>query len=83
MRFSFSALDGGGFAQKGNVDASSEVEAIRLLAERGLMPMEIKAVEISSSAAAATGGKKLRHTDVVGLIRELSTLLSSFVCLAE
>lgn len=85
MRFSFSALDNGGFAQKGNIDAISEIEAIRLLVKRGLTPMEIKSAEVStpSFATKEPGGKSLRHTDVVGLIRELATLLSSGVGLAE
>lgn len=85
MRFAFAALDSGGFTQKGNIDAPNEAEAVRLLIERGLTPMEVKPVAAPSgnSIAEGNGAKKIRHTDTIGLIRELATLLSSGVGLAD
>jgi len=84
MRFTFTALDAGGFTQKGNIDAPNEVEAVRQLVDRNFTPMEIKLADVVTAATPSAGtGKKLKHTDVVGLIRELATLLSSGVGLAD
>lgn len=44
--------------------------------------MEIKLADVVAAAIPSTGGGKLKHTDVVGLI-ELATLLSSGVGLAD
>lgn len=85
MRYAFVAIDGGGFTQKGQLDAQSEGEAVRQLCERGFTPMEVKAVTSTSSNGqpGIKGEKKLRRADTIGLIRELATLLSSGVGLAD
>lgn len=85
MRFAFAALDSGGFTQKGNIEAPNEAEVVRLLIERGLTPMEVKPVAAASgnTIIKGNGAKKIRHSDTIGLIRELATLLSSGVGLAD
>lgn len=82
MRFGFEAVDNVGFSQKGDLDALSEAEAVRILVSRGLTPVLIKAAQQTSSVTTKSD-RKVRHTDVVGIIRELATLLSSGVGLAE
>ena len=83
MPYAYTALDSGKFTQKGVMEAASEAEAVRQLTERGLIPLEIKAVAELQASFAVSSNKKLKHTDVIGLIRELATLLSSGVGLAD
>lgn len=85
MRFNYRALDSGGFIQKSGIDAPDEGEAARQLIARGLTPMEIKPVQQAGSGELAFKPRsgKLREADTIGLIRELATLLSSGVGLAN
>ncbi len=84
MQYSYRAVDSGGFAKEGLLEAASEDEALRLLFERGYKPVELRARKAGGTARATTGGgKKVRHVEVVALIREMATLLSSGVGLAE
>lgn len=82
MQFAYRAVDSAGFEKDGVLDASSEEEALGVLFERNFRPVELRAIKAQKSAK-ASGQKKIRHTDVVALIRELATLLSSGVGLAE
>ena len=87
MRFTYKAMDGAGFAKDGILEASSIDDALRVLFERGYRPLDLKAEAAPSAtlalSSAGSGASKIRHSDVVGLIRELATLLSSGVGLAE
>lgn len=82
MHFGFEAIDSAGYGQKGDIDAQNEAEAVRILVGRGLTPVSIKPAD-QTVFVGPKNDKKIRHTDVVGLIRELATLLSSGVGLAE
>jgi len=82
VQFAYRAVDSAGFEKDGVLDASSEEEALGVLFERNFRPVELRAIKTQKSAM-ASGPKKIRHTDVVALIRELATLLSSGVGLAE
>lgn len=84
MHFNYSAIDGGGFTQNGNLDAPDESEAVRQLSARGLTPMSLEARIVSQIPSATSGAsRKVRQSDIFGLIRELATLMSSGIGVAE
>jgi general secretion pathway protein F len=82
MRFTFKAIDGSAFPQKGMLEAASEIEALQMLFERGYTPLDMreeKQPEVRANDASAA----IRHTDVIALIRELATLLGSGVGISD
>ena len=82
MLFAYKAVDAAGFSQRGEFEAQSKGEALRVLYERGYTPVELQAND--ALAKAATGNKQsIRQGDIVALIRELATLLGSGVGMSE
>lgn len=82
MQYSYKALDGGGFIRDGQLTATSEDDALRQLFEKGYRPVDLREIR-SAVTQKGSGNRKIKHTDVLALIRELATLLSSGVGLAE
>nr|WP_324257460.1 type II secretion system F family protein [Cellvibrio fontiphilus] len=79
MQFSYTALDQQQSVIAGVIDASDEREAARLLREKNLQPLSIKAHEDSQGA----GRKKLSREDITVSLFELTTMLESGVSIAE
>jgi len=83
MRFSFKALDGAGFFQKGTLDAASEAEALKQLFERGYTPIDLLEEKLSELRPIRSTNLAIKHAEVIALIREMATLLASGVGLSE
>jgi type II secretory pathway component PulF len=77
--FHFKALDRDGRQVSGVLDASSDSQAYAILQDRGLAPINIKAVMASAKAA----GRQLRGKALVRAVRQLATLLSAGVPLID
>jgi general secretion pathway protein F len=76
--FRFEAAQPDGTFQKGILDAESARQARALIRERGLVPLEIVAVEKSdSSAGSIVLGGKLRDTELALCTRQLASLLAA------
>ena len=82
MQFSFKALDSAGFTRKGVLEAASQTEALQALFERGFRPIEL-GEHRGRTERTSHSSRKLRHAEVIAFIRELATLLSSGVGLAD
>ncbi|MDR1647331.1 MAG: type II secretion system F family protein [Zoogloeaceae bacterium] len=82
MRFSFKAIDGSGFQQKGRLDAASETEALQMLFERGYTTLDLREEKLAE-ARIGGGSSAIRHADVIALVRELATLLGSGVGISD
>jgi general secretion pathway protein F len=82
MLFSFKALDAAGFEQRGEIEAGSRTEALQVLADRSLTPLDLNQSR-TAAAAPRRGSSAVRGADTVALIRELATLAASGVSLAE
>lgn len=83
MQFQYRALDSSGFIQKGVLDSGSESEALSLLDERGMTPIELKLKTETVGEVSPSRSAQIRQTDIVALVRELSTLLCSGVGLSD
>ncbi|MGE3347329.1 MAG: type II secretion system F family protein [Ramlibacter sp.] len=82
MRFNYQAVNSAGFTQDGEIEASSREDALEQLSARELTPVRVK--EKSSSVVSTRNtGDKIRQADLVALVRELATLLSSGVGMTE
>lgn len=82
MRFTYRAIDAGGFPQSGTLDASSENDALSRLFERGYKPISLSA-ERAVATVSGRSGRAVKHTDVIAFVREIATLLASGVGLSE
>lgn len=83
VHFAYHALDPSNQLLEGSVDASSELEALAILQERGLTPVRLKAQSGSGQPSASRSSSPPRHSDIVALVRELATLLESGVGLSD
>lgn len=83
MWFAYKAVDSAGFQQRGDIEAPSENDALKILFERSFTPVELKERSFAAAARADGGAQAIRRSDVVALIRELATLLGSGVGLSE
>jgi general secretion pathway protein F len=81
-RFNYKAVDAAGFPREGVVNATSQQEAVSQLYADSLTPVSLTEERAAASAMGASAGK-LRQTDLVALVREIATLLSSGVGLTE
>jgi len=82
MWFAYKAVDAAGFPQHGELEATSESDALQSLFERGVTPIDLKERQ-SGKSLKGSGSQSIRRSDVVALIRELATLLGSGVGLSE
>ncbi len=81
-RFTYKAVDTAGFTREGALNASSRDAAVGQLYAGHLTPVALTE-EKTQSGRASGGTHKLRQTDLVALVREIATLLSSGVGLIE
>jgi len=81
-RFNYQAVDGAGFAQSGTLNATSHAEAVSQLYAQNLTPTEVLEAA-SQGASASTSNGELKQAELVAIVRELATLLSSGVGLTE
>ena len=80
--FAYRALDRNGADVQGRIEATGDVDALRMLSAQGLTPLEVRA------AARWTGGasmprRRVRLSDCAQLLQELGTLLKGGVALGE
>jgi general secretion pathway protein F len=80
--FTYRALDKNGSDVLGRVEATGDVEALRLLTAQGLTPLEVRPVR-PASRGRVMGRGKLKPTQCAQLLQELSTLLHGGVSLGE
>lgn len=83
-RFRYRAQDAAGQSQTGTLDASSVGDASRQLQQRGLLLLQVTALQDDLPTAPA-GRRRAQITamDRIVLLREIGTLLESGVALAE
>lgn len=82
VRFNYKAVDAAGFPRDGVIDATAQADAVGQLYADGLTPVTlIEERVVAQSQGVATG--KLKQADLVALVREMATLLSSGVGLTE
>lgn len=82
--FSYQASNPQGHTITGQINASSEREAARLLSQQELTPLQISAVmETPRKASAFILPKKAGIKEKIMMIRELATLLKAGISLAE
>lgn len=79
MRFTFRAIDSGGFPQQGVLSAASEEEALSALFERGYRPVALSVDSRVVAREAKSRRTVVRHADVIAFVREFATLLESGV----
>ena len=82
MEFHYEALNAQGNSISGQINATSEREATRLLRQQELIPLSIAPAQ-GRATATAVYSKSAKPQDKVLLIRELATLLKAHVPLAE
>ncbi|QDW66342.1 type II secretion system F family protein [Luteimonas granuli] len=84
-RYRFNALNAEGAALEGEVSGQSEREAARSLERRGLSVISLReeGLQPSRRLPGARRQRRLRSTDLILALHELSTLLASGVGLAE
>ncbi len=81
-RFNYKAVDAAGFPRDGVIHATAQEDAVGQLYADGLTPVTlIEERVVAQSQGVATG--KLKQADLVALVREMATLLSSGVGLTE
>ncbi len=81
-RFTYKAVDTAGFMREGSLNASSHDDAVGQLYAGNLTPVTLMEEGTRSERLAGTS-RKLRQADLVALVREIATLLSSGVGLTE
>jgi len=75
--FRFEAAQPDGKFQKGILDADSPRQARALIRERGLVPLDITAVENRDSAGSIVIGGRLRDSELALCTRQLASLLAA------
>lgn len=75
--FRFEAAQPDGKFQKGILDADSARQARALIRERGLVPLDVIAVENRDSAGSIVIGGRLKDTDLALCTRQLASLLAA------
>jgi len=81
-RFNYKAVDAAGYSRDGFLKAVNQQDAIGQLYADGLTPVSLTEDTVASTVTGGGTGK-LRHSDLVALVREIATLLSSGVGLTE
>ena len=79
--FIYVAIGGNGLVEKGELSAASRYEAVQVLAERSLVPVKLD--EVQETTAMPQRVRSVKKSDIVALVRELATLSSSGVSLAD
>ena len=82
MRFIYQAVDSAGHAQSGELEAGSRDEVMDVLLARDQTPVSVDEKR-ASVRAVGVSSQKVRQSDLVSLVRELATLLSSGVGMTE
>lgn len=82
MRFIYQAVDSAGHAQSGELEAGSRDEVMDVLLARDQTPVSVNEKR-ASVRAVGVSSQKVRQSDLVSLVRELATLLSSGVGMTE
>ncbi len=82
MRFIYQAVDSAGHAQSGELEAGSREEVMDLLLARDQTPVRVDEKRASVNSPRVSS-QKVRQSDLVSLVRELATLLSSGVGMTE
>ena len=83
-RWSYAAIDAAGDARAGEVAASSEAEAAKILRSLGLQPMNLRAAKVPMSEREfeIPGlAARIKGREVVALMRQLSTMIGAGVTL--
>ena len=83
-RWSYAALDAAGDARAGEVAASSEAEAAKILRSLGLQPVNLRAAKVPMSEREfeIPGlAARIKGREVVALMRQLSTMIGAGVTL--
>ncbi len=75
--FRFEAAQPDGKFQKGILDADSARQARALIRERGLVPLDVTAVENRDSAGSVVIGGRLKDTELALCTRQLASLLAA------
>lgn len=83
MEFSYEAVNRDGQVLKGQIQAGSELDALRLLKSQDLTPVAVAEVGARPQRAAWRSAKSASVEEKAIVIRELATLLTAGVPLAE
>ena len=75
--FRFEAAQPDGKFQKGILDADSARQARAMIRERGLVPLDVTAVENRDSAGSVVIGGRLKDTELALCTRQLASLLAA------
>jgi general secretion pathway protein F len=79
--FHYQAVNAQGQSESGQISAAGEREAVRLLRQMELTPLEVS--PLGRRAATPTRVKRASHQDKALVMRELATLLHAGISLAE
>lgn len=82
MAYRYEASSADGRLVKGQIEAANETDAIRLLKQQGLTPIELHGIELQA-AKQARGRRTVSAQDKMLMVRELATLLAAGVPLVE
>lgn len=83
MQFKYEAINREGKTLKGQIEAMSETDAIRLLKQQDLTPIELAEAVAKQKIELFKGSRQASAQDRILGIRELGTLLAAGVPLAE
>ncbi|GGC87437.1 type II secretion system F family protein [Undibacterium terreum] len=82
MAYQYEASTADGRLVKGQIEAPSEIEAMRLLKQQGLTPIALNTIELQAVKQAG-GRRTVSAQDKMLMVRELATLLTAGVPLVE
>lgn len=83
MRFDYTARDSAGQSHSGQIEATSQADAVSRLSAQGMTPVSLRArTEVAPAKSAARRGT-IKLADQVVLLRELATLLTAGVTLGD
>lgn len=83
MEFQYRAVNQQGQNVSGQIEATSERDAARLLTQKDLIPVEIHVEDSKKLSVAASVGRRASANQKALVIRELSVLLQAGISLAE
>jgi general secretion pathway protein F len=82
MAFQYEASSADGRVVKGQIEAADEADAIRLLKQQGLTPIALNSIATGAQRQTSTK-RSMSAQDKILMVRELATLLTAGVPLAE
>jgi len=82
MAFQYEASSADGRIVKGQIEAADEADAIRLLKQQGLTPIALNSIATGAQRQTSTK-RSMSAQDKILMVRELATLLTAGVPLAE